>query len=518
MPEHQKKEIQNFFETYKLLEPGKFVKITGWGNKDEALKIIEKSVEKYKAEFIEFLLDTNVLKIGGPFKLKSGRMAPYFLNVGDISDGDSLNKLGKYYAEAIIKDIGTENFDTIIEIPYKAIHAGAATAINLAEMGYNKGVCFYRKEKKDYGEASVGGNEKVQKEMLVGKLLPKGSRTILLDDVFTAGDAKYEAESVIRNITEDVELKGLIIAANRQEINEYGGNAIDEFYKDKGIMTASIVSVSDIIYYLKENNKLSASDENLFMNYLKAWGTKEAREKYGLKNKPLIEGRTVIPACDIDSIEKFKEIIEATKDNKKIGGYKIGFELGLSYSLQQIVDIAKNAAPDKKIIYDHQKAGTDIPDTGRNFAKVCKKAGVDAVIFFPQSGPVTQTAWTGEALQAGLDVIIGGEMTHKGYKKSDGGYIDDYALAEMCLRGARHGITNFVVPGNKPEMIEIYRKMLEGEGIEPVFYSPGFVAQGGRIEAAVQIAGDRYHPIVGRGIYTVSDMNQAARSYIKMLQ
>ena len=91
--------------------------------------------------------------------------------------------------------------------------------------------------------------------------------------------------------------------------------------------------------------------------------------------------RSIIPACDFD-ILKFGEVVKATGDIEGVGGYKIGFVLGLTHGLQYVVEVARKHT-DKPLIYDHQKAGTDIPEMGKEYAKLCKEAGIDAVIFFP---------------------------------------------------------------------------------------------------------------------------------------
>src|SRR3990167_11464593 len=197
--------------------------------------------------------------------------------------------------------------------------------------------------------------------------------------------------------------------------------------------------------------------------------------------------RSVIPACDVAELEKFEQIVEETAQIEKIGAYKIGFELALQYGLPKVVKTARKHT-DKPIIYDHQKAGTDIPDTGKGFAEVCKKAGVDAVIFFPQSGPETERAWIYHALDKGLNVIVGGRMTHPAYAVSEGGFITDEGALDMYRIAARAGINNFVVPGNKPDVIKQVRGVVEFAGVTPVFYAPGFIAQGGKIEAAAKVA------------------------------
>jgi len=158
--------------------------------------------------------------------------------------------------------------------------------------------------------------------------------------------------------------------------------------------------------------------------------------------------RSVIPACDVTSLEDLKKLVEQTHDVKGIGGYKIGLVLGLSYGLSAVVKVIRELT-DLPIIYDHQKAGTDIPPMGQKFAKVCKYAGVNAVIIFPQAGPATEEAWIKACQEVGLEVLIGGEMTHPKYKKSEGGFISDEALDEIYLNATKLGVTNFVVPGNR---------------------------------------------------------------------
>ena len=108
--------------------------------------------------------------------------------------------------------------------------------------------------------------------------------------------------------------------------------------------------------------------------------------------------KSVIPACDV-SLELYEEIIKETCDAKGIGGCRIGFSLSLRYRLSKVVEIAREYT-NKPLIYDHQKAGTDIPSTGKMFMDVCRDAEVDAVIIFPQAGPETEQAWIESALNS----------------------------------------------------------------------------------------------------------------------
>ena len=232
--------------------------------------------------------------------------------------------------------------------------------------------------------------------------------------------------------------------------------------------------------------------------------------------EPIIKRpRSIIPACDV-SIDIYKKIVKETSSIDGVGAYKIGFQLALTHGLPKIVEITRKYT-DKPIIYDHQKAATDIPDTGIKFMGTLKNAGVDAVILFPQSGPETQKAWIDAALKKKLGVIVGGLMTHPMYVRSEGGYINDESIKEIYLNAANQGVVDFVVPGNKPEFIKEIRELLESKGIKPIFYSPGFIAQGGSISEATKVVGSKWHAIIGRGIYEAEDIKKATLEYTSQI-
>ena len=226
--------------------------------------------------------------------------------------------------------------------------------------------------------------------------------------------------------------------------------------------------------------------------------------------------RSIIPACDVTP-DKLDELVKATAAIEGIGAYKLGFMLGLSIGLPKAVEIIRKHS-DKPIIYDHQKAGTDIPDTGASFARVCKKAGVDVVIFFPQAGPETEKVWINAARDEGLGVIVGGLMTHKAYTRGEGGFLADEAVLEMYLIAAKEGVSDFVVPGTKIEAIHKIHEMLEHVGCAPTFYSPGLIKQGGDVREVAAAAGAKWHAIVGRALYNADDMKKAAEELVKCLE
>jgi orotidine-5'-phosphate decarboxylase len=486
-------------------------------------------MEEYKAKFIEFGF-RNGLKIfensADDRTLKSKRISPWFLNVGDFNDGSTLGSLSEAYADAI-KNSGMK-VDLLYGIPEKGVSLVGPVATDLARKGQNVGWFFTRKMPKEHGEGT--GKVDISK-MVVGRVPKEGQLICQLDDVFTAGDAKYQARQDLEKLGK-FEYPLLVIALDRQEVGIDGKSAIAEYEAKTGTKVVSVVKATDVLEYLKEvitskENvskpvKSMAEGSRRLATYLRVYGTDEARVYVTstilgkLEQKIISSDRSIIPACDVETIEEFEELVKQTADVKGIGGYKVGFELGLGYGLSKVVETVRKHS-DKPIIYDHQKAGTDIPDTGKNFARVCKKAGIDTVILFPQAGPETERAWIYHALDKGLNVIVGGRMTHPAYAVSEGGFITDEGAMEIYRIAARAGISNFVVPGNKQDVIKAVKGIVESEGISPVFYAPGFVAQGGKIEDATKVAGDRWHAIVGRGIYQATDMRKAAEEHTSKL-
>jgi len=225
--------------------------------------------------------------------------------------------------------------------------------------------------------------------------------------------------------------------------------------------------------------------------------------------------RSIIPACDV-GLERYEDIIKDTHEIPQIGAYKISSVLAIFNGLPNLVEIARKYT-DKPLIYDHQKAGTDIPATGKDFTSVIKNAGIDALIIFPLTGPASQHYWISSAKEVNLPIIVGGHMTHEKYVVSEGGYIDDAAISKMYTNAAFQGITDYVVPGNKPNVIKDIRNLLLNKNIDPVFYAPGFIAQGGQISEAAKVAGTKWHAIVGRAIYEADDIQNAVMSLINAL-
>ena len=223
--------------------------------------------------------------------------------------------------------------------------------------------------------------------------------------------------------------------------------------------------------------------------------------------------KSIIPSCDVGSLEKLSKLVKATFSVKGVGAYKIGFELVIPFGMEKVVNTIRKHTR-LPIIYDHQKAGTDIPEMGEKFMKACKP--VDAVIIFPQAGPETEVAWIKAAQQAKMKIIAGGEMTHQAYLKESGGFIDDNAPRRMYEIAASMGVTDFVIPGNKPEKAMEYVELIRNKIKNPVFYSPGLLIQGGKISDLARKL-ESWHAIVGRAIYEAKDMKKAAEELAKTL-
>ncbi|MGM0430604.1 MAG: orotate phosphoribosyltransferase [Pseudomonadota bacterium] len=201
-------------------------------------------MKAYQKEFIEFAIERGVLKFG-EFTLKSGRTSPYFFNAGLFNKGSDLARLGRFYAAALV-DSGI-NFDVLFGPAYKGIPIATATAVALYDHHQqDTPYCFNRKEKKDHGE---GGN-------LVGSALE--GKVMLVDDVITAGTAIREAMDIVR--ANGAELSGVLIALDRQEKGKGELSAIQEVERDFNAQVVSIVSLNDVITFLK--------DDGTFKEYL----------------------------------------------------------------------------------------------------------------------------------------------------------------------------------------------------------------------------------------------------------
>lgn len=209
----------------------------------------------FRQAFIQFAIERNVLCFG-EFKTKAGRLSPYFFNAGLFNDGDSLRKLGQFYAKAIAA--AGLPFDMLFGPAYKGIPLVSTIAIALAEMGHNYPFCFNRKEAKDHGE---GG-------MLVGA--PLAGRVLIVDDVISAGTSVRESVNLIQ--ASSALPCGVVIALDRMERGIGQLSAVQEVQKMHHISVTAIIDLNDLIAYLQNNSEL-AHHLHAVQHYCEQYGT-----------------------------------------------------------------------------------------------------------------------------------------------------------------------------------------------------------------------------------------------------
>ncbi|WP_047552305.1 orotate phosphoribosyltransferase [Methylotenera sp. G11] len=195
--------------------------------------------DQFRQEFIAFAIKKEVLRFG-EFKTKAGRLSPYFFNAGLFNDGESLMKLGEFYAEAI-QNSGIE-FDMLFGPAYKGITLAASIAIAYAKNGRNIPYAYNRKEAKDHGE---GGT-------IIGS--PLQGRVLIIDDVISAGTSVRESVELIN--ANGARACGVAIAIDRQEKGLGELSAVQEVVKTNQIPVCAITNLDDLLSYLKAHQDL----------------------------------------------------------------------------------------------------------------------------------------------------------------------------------------------------------------------------------------------------------------------
>ena len=197
-------------------------------------------MEQYKQEFIEFMVESDVLKFG-EFTLKSGRKSPFFMNAGAYVTGSQLMRLGEYYAKAIHEKYG-DDFDVLFGPAYKGIPISVVTAVAFSKL-YGKEVryCSDRKEEKDHG---------ADKGSFLGSSLKDGDRVVMIEDVTTSGKSMEETVPKVRGAA-NVEIVGLMVSLNRMEMGLGGKmSALDEIRETYGFPTNAIVTMEEVVEHL----------------------------------------------------------------------------------------------------------------------------------------------------------------------------------------------------------------------------------------------------------------------------
>lgn len=197
-------------------------------------------MEQYKKDFIDFMLECDVLKFGD-FTLKSGRKSPFFMNAGGYVTGWQLKKLGEFYARAIHDQYG-EDFDVLFGPAYKGIPLAVTTAIAFSDLyGKELRYCSDRKEEKDHG---------ADKGSFLGTKLQDGDRVVMIEDVTTSGKSMEETVPKVRGAA-DVKIVGLMVSLDRHEKGKGTKTALKEVSELYGFPTAAIVSMPEVIEYVQ---------------------------------------------------------------------------------------------------------------------------------------------------------------------------------------------------------------------------------------------------------------------------
>lgn len=215
-------------------------------------------MKDYQHEFLDFAIATGVLCFG-EFTLKSGRLSPYFFNSGLFNTGESLARLGRYYAQSI-EQSGIE-YDCIFGPAYKGIPLVATASVALFDHHQrNVPYVFNRKEAKDHGE---GGNT-------VGAKLE--GRVLIIDDVISSGMSVDESVDIIK--AAGATPAGVSISLDRMERGlESDLTAIQAVEERHGIKVASIVTLDDLITYLEDKPE-QAKDLERIRAYRAEYGPK----------------------------------------------------------------------------------------------------------------------------------------------------------------------------------------------------------------------------------------------------
>lgn len=221
-------------------------------------------MEQYKKEFIEFMVDCQVLKFGD-FVTKSGRNTPFFVNTGFYRTGAQLRRLGGYYAEAIHQKFGVD-FDVLFGPAYKGIPLSVAATIAISEKyGADIRYCSNRKEIKDHGDKGI----------LLGSPINDGDKVVIIEDVTTAGTSIEETMPIIKTQGE-VEALGLVVSVDRMERGKGEKSALAEIEENYGLKTTAIVTMAEVVEHLYNreykgkiiiDDKLKAAIDSYYEKY-----------------------------------------------------------------------------------------------------------------------------------------------------------------------------------------------------------------------------------------------------------
>lgn len=219
----------------------------------------------------------------------------------------------------------------------------------------------------------------------------------------------------------------------------------------------------------------------------------------------------IIPALDLESVDAIRRVVEETCEVEGVVGYKLGIagalRLGLANAVQSIREIT-----DLPILYDHQKAGLDIPDMAKKFCAICREAGVDALVLFPLAGPTAVEEFVVHTQSQWLCPIVGGDFPMPEYKFSGGGYVTDDGPIRILEQAVKLGVNHFIVPSTNLNGIRRVSEILSASDRKTALFMTGIGTMGGSINEAFAAApGSSCYAIVGRAVYASDNPKEAAK-------
>lgn len=228
----------------------------------------------------------------------------------------------------------------------------------------------------------------------------------------------------------------------------------------------------------------------------------------------------LIIAADVQDDIALDLLVKETHEIPGVLGYKIGANLAILYGLKYISSIIYQHTGSKMLMYDHQKAGIDLPHVGEKFMWSVRRAGFDSVILFPTAGAAVQREWTKAARNEGLVPIIGGKMTHWTMLDLPNPlpHVGSPYYWDVYQEAALGDVKEFVIPGNITASAAI-AKYLDNQSF--IIYTPGMGAQGGTMEFLKILnatTSARIIPIVGRLIYEAADMGEAVQNILTEME
>ena len=224
----------------------------------------------------------------------------------------------------------------------------------------------------------------------------------------------------------------------------------------------------------------------------------------------------IIPALDVSSTAAARDIVAATSSVPGVVGYKLGLATVLELGLAAAVDVVAGLT-DLPVIYDHQKAGLDIPSNAINFARSLSAAGVRAAVVFPIAGPRATVKYTSAIRAAGIVPLVGGLLALSDYTRSAGGWVSDDVLEQVARISLAHSEHHLVVPAGI-HIGPVVRLAAEA-GVRPRLFVPGISASGLELQALSAVAGSvaGIYPIVGRAVVAADDPAAAAARLVSAL-